>query len=237
MAAQSRPAPEPDAGSGSVQARLAAAADLFPIVRTGADIGANHGLLACRLLRSGRARTMWVTDLSADALTAARQNIAAQGFTDQVRFSVGDGFSALGEPVDAAAVLGMGGQTIDGILRTAPPDRLPDQLVLSAHTQQELVRRSLYDTGYGINEERIVLSGSRYYVLIRARRAPGIPVPDGRLLFLGPCLTAQAGPLYRAYLDRRIAAYLPNRSAEGRQKLEWLKEEAQRAAADSPDRV
>ena len=53
--------------------RLSTAAGLFPTVRIGADIGANHGLLACHLLKTNKAQRMWITDLSADALKQARR--------------------------------------------------------------------------------------------------------------------------------------------------------------------
>lgn len=217
-------------------ARLETAAALFPEAETGADIGANHGLLACRLLTSDRVRRMWVTDLSADALRQARENISARGLADRARFSVGDGFAALLETVDAAAILGMGGQTIEAILRSAPRERLPGCLIVSAHTEQERARRAMYETGYRITDERLVLSGGRFYVLERAERGSG-SAPDERALFLGPCLVRQTGDLYRRYLERRIAAYRPSRSAEGQRRFQWLTEEAQRVAADGSECV
>ncbi len=217
-----------------MDARLRAALAMFPQVRVGADIGANHGLLACSLLERGRAHRMWVTDLSADALARAKMNIQRRGLTDRVRFAVGDGFSALSEPVQAAAILGMGGETIGGILQSAPEDRLPDCLLCSAHSGQEFLRRRLYETGYLIADERVVCSAGRYYVLHLAQRQPAaLPMPDERALFLGPCLMKQASAEYSGYLQRRLSAYQYNQSESGRQIFLWLQEEAKRIAADS----
>ncbi len=214
--------------------RLSAAAEFFPRVAVGADIGANHGYLACRLLSHGKAQRMWLTDLSADALEQARRNVQAQGLTDRARFAVGDGFTVLPERVDAAAILGMGGITAAGILHSAPKDLLPETLVVSSHTEQETVRRALYERGYAITREQVVLSVGRFYVLHLAQQAGQAEVPDERLLFLGPCLVEQNSPVYRAYLERRSGAYRPSRIPEGRKRYEWLREEAARAAADSP---
>ena len=213
--------------------RLEAAASLFPAVTVGADIGANHGLLACRLLQSQRVQRMWVTDLSADALSQARKNIADAGLADRVTFAVGDGFSALDEPVGAAAILGMGGQTIADIITSAEPGRLPPALVVSGHTDQETVRYVLCKTGYEITGELLVRSAGRFYILTQARLAAAPVLLDDRALFLGPCLTKQTSPDYRAYLRHKLSAYAPSRSEEGHMRYQWLKEEA--ARADSPD--
>ena len=220
-----------------MDARLRTAAELFPVVNTGADIGADHGLLSCYLLRIGRAGHMWLTDLSADALSHARRNIMAQGLLGRASFSVGNGFNALSGHVEAAAVLGMGGATIAGIIGQAPPALLPPALVLSAHTQQTELRRAVYAARYRIDDERIALAGGRYYVLIRAQRDFSAQMPDERLLFLGPSLSRCVFPEYRAYIKQKLAAYKPSRSEEGRQRFTWLQEEAERAGIDSPDGI
>ena len=135
--------------------------------------------------------------------------------------------------MEAAAVLGMGGDTLAGILENAPKDRLPPVLVLSSHTDQELVRGALCRRGYELREETVVLSGGRYYIIHLAAKA-AIPVSyDERSLFLGPCLMRQNSPQYREYLERKLAAYRPSRSEEGIRRYGWLREEAARAAADS----
>ena len=213
--------------------RLSTAARLFPQVKVGADIGANHGLLACELLATRKTEHMWLTDLSEDALQHARRNITSQSFIDRASFAVGDGFSAIPEKVEAAAILGMGGQTIAHILHSAPYDRLPECVIVSSHTEQELVRKVLYEQGYVIRQEEIVLSAGRYYILELAFQDICAEMPDEKTLFLGPCLAGSSKPIYRNYLERRLAAYRPSRSAEGIQRFQWLREEAARAATDS----
>ena len=213
--------------------RLSAAAALFPPVEVGADIGANHGLLTCHLLATGKAKRMWATDLSTDALGHARRNLRALGLEDRVSFAVGDGFSVITEPVQAAAILGMGGQTAAGIILSAPEDRLPAFLVLSTHTELSVARRSLYERGYEIREEVLVYCGGRYYVLMQAERTPGAQMPDERTLFLGPGLMRLSTETYQAYLRKKLSAYEPSRTPEGIRRCQWLREEAERAAADS----
>lgn len=213
--------------------RLTQAASLFPVVRIGADIGANHGMLACHLLKAGIAQKMWITDLSSDALEQARQNVKASGLASRAEFAVGDGFSAMTEPADAAAILGMGGATFAAILKSAPQELLPKYLVVSCHTEQETARRAICERGFEIVQERVCFSGGRYYVLHQAVRSKDAVIPDERTLFIGPCLGREHSQVYRDYLTRRLAAYSPSRSAEGMKRCQWLREEADRAAADS----
>ena len=213
--------------------RLSAAARLFPKVQLGADIGANHGLLACELLATRKAEHIWLTDLSEDALEHARRNIASRGLSERASFAVGDGFSVLPEKVEAAAILGMGGQTIAQILRSAPRDLLPDYLIISAHTEQDFVRRILYEQSYTIRQEEIAFCAGRYYILELAVQDSDIRAQTDRSLFLGSRLTECSTPIYRKYLEHRLAAYQPNRTEEGIRRYQWLREEAARAAADS----
>ena len=217
--------------------RLETAAALFPEVYIVADIGANHGLLACYLLETRRAERMWLTDISAKALSRARQNIAARGLQSRTVFAVGDGFAALAEPVEAAAILGMGGQTITCIIKNAPDGNLPAHLVVSSHTDHDVLRRSLYEAGYRLAEERVAQSGGRFYIVASAVRDTEVQMPDERLLFLGPCLIRLNTPAYRTYLQRRLDAYRPSRTPDGKQRYEWLKEEAARAASNCQNRL
>ena len=48
--------------------RLSTVAGLFPVSENGADIGADHGRLACYLLQSGKCKHMIVSDISTASL-------------------------------------------------------------------------------------------------------------------------------------------------------------------------
>ncbi|NLZ88544.1 MAG: SAM-dependent methyltransferase, partial [Clostridiales bacterium] len=57
----------------SLDERLSAAVRCFPVCDTGADIGADHGKLACWLLLNNRCNRMIVSDISAKALKRAER--------------------------------------------------------------------------------------------------------------------------------------------------------------------
>lgn len=206
--------------------RLSRAAALFPACAYGADIGADHGRLSCYLLLNGICQRMCVADISAPSLKKARELITGQGLEDRADFRVGDGLSVLPQRADAIAVLGMGGHTLCGIL-TAGADKLQGaSLILSAHTDVHLLRKTLMELHYRIDREEIAFAAGRFYVVLRA--IPGMESMGERELLLGLRLTESVPEHYREYLAWRMDIASKKRTEEGKREWIWLKEEYSR---------
>ena len=208
--------------------RLSRAAALFPACEYGADIGADHGRLSCALLARGICQRMCVADISADSLEKARKLLNQMGIADRADVSVGDGLLALPRAAQSIAILGMGGYTICGILEKGAHLLQGAALVLSAHTQLHILRKTIQALSYRIDAEEIALAGGRFYVVIRA--IPGLEVLDDKACYLGPRLMEKNAPHYSAYLDWRIEKTAQERTSEGAQRLQWLKEERSRVS-------
>ncbi|HKT39089.1 MAG TPA: peptide chain release factor N(5)-glutamine methyltransferase [Ktedonobacterales bacterium] len=87
-----------EAALAEVRARLAEAMSPAPVV---ADIGTGSGAIAVALARlEPRLDTIYATDVSADALTLARENAQRLGVAHSIRFLEGDLLLPLPEPVD-----------------------------------------------------------------------------------------------------------------------------------------
>jgi tRNA (adenine22-N1)-methyltransferase len=181
--------------------RLQAAADLYPACCLGADIGTDHGRLPLYLLASGRCERMVVSDISAPALSKARELITRHRFEDRAVFVQADGLNALHEPAKAVSLLGMGGDTMCAILAAAPQRLQKAALILSPHTELYKVREVLHLIGYRIEKESVARSGGRFYVILQA--VPGDAVYTEKELLLGPCLTRERPPLFQDYLRWR----------------------------------
>lgn len=203
--------------------RLNRARALFPACEYGADIGADHGRLACTLLAQGICRRMCVSDISGESLEKAKKLLALHGLAQQADFQVGDGLDALPRAAQAIAVLGMGGHTVSQILQKGQARLNGAALILSAHTQQHLVRKTLMEMDYHIETEQIAQAGGRFYVVLRA--LPGAERCSARQLFLGPRLAEGCCLYYREFLSWRIGVTACMRTAEAAQELAWLKEE------------
>ena len=166
--------------------RLSMIAELVGSCSCYADIGCDHGRLGAFMLQNGICQKALLTDISEPSLNKARRLIGLLGYTDRVRFLVGDGLDVLDEAVEAIVIAGMGGATIAGILRCGR-DRLHNaSLIMQPNVGQTELRRALCDLGYRIEDERVVPDGRRNYVLIKAR--PGEAKYDIRQLTVGPVL-------------------------------------------------
>ena len=206
--------------------RLSRAAALFPACAYGADIGADHGRLSCYLLLNGICQRICVADISAPSLQKARELIDRQGISERADFALGDGLSVLPQRADAIAVLGMGGHTICEIIQSGA-DRLQGaSLILSAHTDVHLVRKTLMGLHYRIDREEIAFAAGRFYVVLRA--VPGTESLGERELLLGPRLMENASKHYREYLAWRVGIASKKRTEDGKRDWTWLKEEYSR---------
>ena len=126
-----------------LDARLRAAADWVTDSEICADIGCDHGRLGAVLLSENRCRQLLAADVSAKALAKARRRIGALGYGPRTVFAVADGLSALqalpGGRADTVCILGMGGDTVAGIL-AAELDRVErPTLLIDIGTNGEIV--------------------------------------------------------------------------------------------------
>lgn len=155
--------------------RLTLASQLYQPCQLGADIGTDHGLLPCHLLRKGICQRMILSDVSPKALRHAEESVARYHLSDRARTVLADGLDALDEPCGCVSMMGMGGETIRDILLSGQAHLHGAVLVISAHTEQPLVRKTLPEIGYHIVKERLCRAAGRFYIFWRAE--PGVDAP------------------------------------------------------------
>ena len=188
--------------------RLSAAMEMAENCRVFADIGADHGRLSTVMLLADENRRALVADISAQALEKARTRINLMGLCDRAVFAVSDGLDALdsysGERIDTIFVLGMGGETVSGILLRGAHKLHGAALILGAQTELPLVRRTLVRIGYRIRREVIAAESGRDYVLLRAEPAEaGESAYTEEELLLGPMLLKALPAGWLPVLERR----------------------------------
>lgn len=183
--------------------RLSLAAALYEPCALGADIGTDHGLLPCHLLRENICQRMIFADVSPKALRHAQEQVKHQHLVDRATLICADGLDALTEPCGCVSVMGMGGETIASIL-TRGQDKLQGAvLVLSAHTDLHLVRQAVQAIGYHIVREELCRAAGRFYVVWRAE--PGAAVLSDEEIRFGPLLMQTMTPMLREYITWRMA--------------------------------
>ena len=183
--------------------RLTLAASLYEPCQWGADIGTDHAYLPCHLLRTGVCQRMIAADVSAGALSNARENLTRAGLLDRTVLALADGLDALeGHDCACVSIMGMGGKTLSDILRRGQ-DRLNGAvLVLSAHTELHLVRQAIIDIGYSIIREELCRAAGRFYVFWRAEPGPS-SLAEEDVLF-GGLMWQTSHPQLRDYAAWRM---------------------------------
>ena len=187
--------------------RLSAAMALAENCRVFADIGADHGRLSAVMLLADERRRALTADISAPALQKSRDLLGRLELTDRVTFAVADGLAALDsltdDKPDTVFILGMGGETVSGILRRGA-DRLHGAaLILGAQTDLPAVRKTLCEIGYRICREVVASEGKHDYVLIRAEAGQACYTEEE--LLMGPVLLQELPPNWLPMLERRSA--------------------------------
>jgi len=181
--------------------RLSLAYDLYDPCTLAADIGTDHAHLPAALLQRGRCQRMILTDLSADALLNARNEISRFRLSDRVSLRLGYGLEPLSEQCGIISVTGMGGRTISEILISGCKRLLGASLVLSAHTDLPLIRDAVGKIGYHLDREEPCFCAGRYYLVMRAR--PGFEPLSPQQIRLGGPLFSSSSPQLLPYVKRR----------------------------------
>jgi tRNA (adenine22-N1)-methyltransferase len=213
--------------------RLRAAADWVEPCDVIADIGCDHGRLGAMLLLENRARHLLASDISEKSLEKARHFLQRHGLTGRAEFIVADGLEAIDQNVDTVCILGMGGETLSGILLRGQSRLHGAMLVLGAHTNLYIVRKTLQAVGYRLSGEQVVRSEGRMYVLLRAVPAAGDEEPyTRRELMLGPVFLRERPENWKPWLERRrhylhksVAAMEAAPSERNEKRLQKTREE------------
>ena len=186
----------------SLDPRLSMIAEMLGRCVCCADIGSNHGRLGAYLIQNRRCTRVLLTDISSASLDRARTLIALLGFGECVRFCVGDGAAAIDEPIDAAVIAGMGGETIAQILETSAGKLDGARLVLQPNVAAPELRRRMTGMGWRITDEALARDGRRIYPILAAERGAQ-PLSEIEAE-VGPILLKKKPPMLRDYADFRL---------------------------------
>ena len=128
-----------------------------------ADVGADHGLLEIYLLEQRNIDSILAIENKNGPFSILKNNLKDY----DVRLSLSDGISEIDDKVDTLVIAGMGGILISDIL-SSHKEKLGNikQIVVDAHRDIELVRRTITKLGFYIEKEKIVYEKDIYYFVI-----------------------------------------------------------------------
>ena len=155
----------------TLDARLAAAAELVRPGEPVADIGCDHGKLTAVLAASGKYPKVIGADLRPGPLAKAEQTLEHAGCKDRAELRLGDGLSVLTEnEVGSIVLAGVSAQTTWEILEKAPwvftvggP-----RIIMIPATRHDALRRWLWEHGFSFAADRPVQAAGRWYAVMAA---------------------------------------------------------------------
>ena len=167
--------------------RLAAAASLIPNHKVIADIGTDHGYIPVYMCQEGRCPKAIAADIVPGPLQAAVTHVRQSGLADRIDCRLGE--------ADGAVICGMGGPLIVSILQASPVVwQEMEFLVLQPQSDSGAVRQYLYEAGWHIEAEEMLVEDGRLYEMMRA--VPGREaVPEPWLCDIGPVNWRRKHPL------------------------------------------
>lgn len=135
-----------------------------------ADIGCDHAFVSICLIEEKIADKVVALDVRKGPVEIATKNVLQSGLSDKIDVRLSDGFDKLSvSEVDCALIAGMGGPLMVQILeRGKTHTDMGVHLVLQPQSDQEQVRRYLYDINYQIVQEDMLMEEGKYYVTMKA---------------------------------------------------------------------
>lgn len=128
-----------------------------------ADIACDHGYIAQAMIKSGKCRTAYVSDISEKSLGKAVKLLKEYIDEKRVFGFVSDGFTNL-PACDIALIAGVGGALIVKMLKEAKA--LPEKMVLQPMRNALDVRKTLIFLGYRIVKDVTVFADGGFYDVI-----------------------------------------------------------------------
>ena len=163
------------------------------------DVGADHGLLELYLLAKYQ-------DI---AITAVENKIGPYKILEKslkglknIKLSLSDGIASVNKDTKTVVIAGMGGLNIRKILDDHP-DKVKklQKIVIDAHRDIEVARRTIVNYGFEISREKIVFEQDKFYVVSEFLKAQNVPQYDNDILQIGNKLqNDELWPKYRDYL-------------------------------------
>lgn len=188
--------------------RLKTVADCVTPGNVVADVGTDHGYIPIYLAAHGISPHVIAMDVNEGPLSTAGRNISLNNVENLVSTRLSDGLKELGpNEADTVIISGMGGLLTVRILKDDMDKvRSLKELILSPHSDWDVVRHFLHDEGMMITDEHMVIDDGKYYVVMKAVYRPEISRNPGECEYRYGCmLLASRDPVLKQYLENELS--------------------------------
>ena len=135
------------------------------------DVGCDHAYLPIFLLQTKKVRFAIACDVAEGPLERAKEHIEAAGLKNSISLVRSDGLSAFDKaPCEELVIAGMGGRLIIKILSESMDAASGfDKIIISPQSDIGEVRAFLFENGFVITDEELMLEDGKYYPILCMR--------------------------------------------------------------------
>lgn len=216
-----------------LSARLQAIADFVPKDSIVGDIGTDHGYVPIYLIENNISKKVIATDISANSLNKAIENISLNKYEDKIDSRLGNGLDTIKEfEIDTVIIAGMGGILIKEILdkNWLKRDSIVN-LILQPNVATNELREYLITNNFEIIDEKLVKDGKKFYEILIVKKGLS-HLKEDSFYQIGDRLIENNDPIlsdfinYRVNLNNNIISELLKEETENSKKrLEFLMDE------------
>lgn len=185
--------------------RLEAVASLVDQDSTCLDVGCDHAYLSIHLIEAKKALSVIASDNKEGPLDQARKNIEQKKLQDKIKISLGYGMDTIEDDIDTVIIAGMGGKTINGILKKdSTVTKRVDTFIIQPNNDQKEVRKTMMKLGFYLTEEKLVKEKKYFYQVMKFQR--GKIRYSKKELFFGPKLLQNKDKNFVEYYKKEITS-------------------------------
>ena len=180
-----------------ISKRLEAISSLVPINSNIIDIGCDHALLDIYLYQKKICNKIIASDINANALNNAKENIKKNNLNDYIETRLGNGLDTLNQEdnINTIIISGMGGHTIIGILKNNLKKlNSINTIIIQSNTKLEFLRREITKLNYQIEDEIMIEDNKKIYTIIKLIK--GKKKYTKKELYFGPILLKKKDKLF-----------------------------------------
>lgn len=169
------------------------------------DIGTDHGYLPINIAKYKNPQKIIAADINLCPLNMAKKSIKEENLEDKIETRLGSGLSVI-KPfeVDTVTICGMGGSLMVDILKEdLKITKSLENLILQPQEDSYYLRVALYELGFSIVDEDIVLEDGRLYEIIFAKNKPS-DKPRDIYLHFGYENLRKNHPLFKELLKKKM---------------------------------
>jgi tRNA (adenine22-N1)-methyltransferase len=136
-----------------------------------ADIGTDHAYIPIFLIKEGRCNNAIASDINEGPINKAVNNITQEGLGEKIECRLGGGFKTI-KPFETnvAIIAGMGGNLIRDIINeNIEVFQNLECCVVQPVQNPEVLRKYIYNKGFTIIDEEIVIEDNKFYEIIKLK--------------------------------------------------------------------